>query len=194
MTLTALFRIKRAGTPRLQVIGVDEISTRKGHSYRIVISDLERKIPIWFGGHYRSEKSMDEFYAFLGGKSSKKIRLAVMDMWKPFRNSSHRNVPQASILFDKFHVLRHLAEALDKIRKSEYALLTGNSRKFIKGQKYTLLSNQENLSSEGKKNLKLLLAANKRLNTAYVLKESFAQLWSYANEKWACKFFENWKN
>ena len=187
-------QIKRAGTPRPQVIGVDEISIRKGHSYRIVISDLERKIPIWFGGQDRSEKSMDEFYAFLGDKSSKKIRLAVMDMWKPFRNSTHHNAPQASILFDKFHVLRHLGEALDKIRKSEYARLTGNSRKFIKGQKYTLLSNQENLSSEGRKNLKLLLAANKRLNTAYVLKESFAQLWSYANEKWARKFFENWKN
>lgn len=117
-----------------------------------------------------------------------------MDMWKPFRNSTNRNAPQASILFDKFHVLRHLGEALDKVRRSEYARLTGNSRKFIKGQKYTLLSNQENLSSDGRKNLKLLLAANKRLNTAYVLKESFAQLWSYTNETWARKFFENWKN
>jgi len=186
-------QIKLAGTARPKVIGIDEISIRKGHTYRIVVSDLERRIPIWFGGKDRSEESMDEFYAFLGAKSSKKVRLAVMDMWKAFRNSTNRNAPQAAILFDKFHVLRHLGEALDTVRKHEYARLTGSSRKFIKGQKYTLLSNQENLSSDGKKSLKLLLAANKRLNTAYILKETFGQLWSYNREGWARKFFENWR-
>ena len=63
----------------------------------------------------------------------------------------------------------------------------------IKGQKYTSLSRKENLSLEGKKALKMLLAANKRLNTAYVLKESFGQLWSYEREGWARRFFENWR-
>jgi transposase len=53
------------------------------------------------------------------------------------------------------------------------------------GQKYTLLSRRENLTLDGKKALKTLLAANKRLNTAYVLKESFGQLWSYEREGWA---------
>ena len=135
---------------------------------------------------------MDAFYAFLGAKSSRRIRLAVMDMWKPFRNSMERNAPEAAVLFDKFHILRHLGEALDKVRKTEYARLTGRSRKFIKGQKYTLLSHKENLTSDGKRNLKLLLAANKRLNTAYVLKESFGQLWSYSREGWARRFFDQW--
>ena len=60
--------------------------------------------------------------------------------------------------------------------------MTGSKRKFIKGQKYVLLSNRENLSSDGKKSLKLLIAANRRLNTAYVLKESFSQLWDYDSE------------
>ena len=55
-----------------------------------------------------------------------------------------------------------------------------------------MLSRKENLSLEGKKALKMLLAANKRLNTAYVLKESFGQLWSYEREGWARRFFENW--
>lgn len=186
-------QIRRVGTPGPKAIGIDEISIRKGHSYRIVVSDLQRRRPIWFGGDDRSEASMDQFYRFLGKKKAKRIRLAVMDMWKPFRNSTHQHAPQAAVLFDKFHVMKHLGEALDTIRKAEYARLEGKQRRFIKGQKYTLLSHPQNLTGTAKKNLKLLLAANKRLNTAYLLKESFGQLWDYNREAWARKFFENWR-
>src|SRR5438128_2706176 len=90
---------------------------------------------------------------------------------KPFCNATEAHAPQAAILFDKFHVLRHLGEALDKVRKSEYARLTGKQRRYIKGQKYNLLSRRENLTLEGRQALKALLAANKRLNTAYLLRE-----------------------
>jgi transposase len=68
--------------------------------------------------------------------------------------------------------MRHLGEALDEVKKTEYARLSGHKRRYIKGQKYTLLSRRENLTVSGKRALKLLLNANKRLNTAYVLKES----------------------
>src|SRR5271168_4483589 len=116
-------------------------------------------------------------------------------MWKAFRNSTLKagNAPQAGILYDKLHVLRHLGAALDKVRKSEYARVSGDDRRFIKGQTYTLLSHAANLSSDGRQSLKLLLAANRRLNTAYVLKESFGQLWDYSSEAWARKFFEYWR-
>jgi len=186
-------QLDRVGMPGPKAIGIDEISIRKGHTYRIVVSDLHRRRPIWFGGEDRSEASMDEFYRFLGGKKVKRVRLAVMDMWKAFRNSTATHAPQAAILFDKFHVMKHLGEALDKIRKAEYARLEGKPRTFIKGQKYTLLSHPQNLTGSARKNLKLLLAANKRLNTAYLLKESFGQLWDYSSEAWARKFFENWR-
>jgi transposase len=116
-----------------------------------------------------------------------------MDMWKPFGNATAKAAPQAAILFDKFHILRHLGEALDTVRKGEYARLKGNDRRFIKGQKYTLLSRRENLTLEGRQALKTLLAANKRLHTAYLLKESFGQLWSYQRKGWARRFFENWQ-
>jgi hypothetical protein len=62
---------------------------------------------------------MHEFYRSLGEKKAKKVRLAVMDMWKAFYNSTTRNAPQAAILYDKFHVMKHLGEALDKTRKAE---------------------------------------------------------------------------
>ena len=187
-------QLARAGSPGPKAIGIDEISIRKGHTYRIVVSDLIRRRPIWFGGEDRSEASLAQFYDFLGEKKTKGIRLAVMDMWKPFRNATTAHAPQAAILFDKFHIMRHLGEALDKVRKAEYARLSGKDRSYIKGQKYTLLSHRENLSLEGKKALKTLLAANKRLNTAYLLKESFGQLWDYEREGWARRFFENWRN
>lgn len=186
-------QLAQAGPPNPKVIGIDEISIKKRHIYRIIVSDLEKRRAIWFGGDGRSEQDMDQFYAFLGKKKAKKIRLAVMDMWKPFRNSTQAHAPKAAILFDKFHVLRHLGEALDKIRKEEYARITGPKRKFIKGQKYVLLSHRENLTPEGKQSLKLLLKANKRLNTAYLLRESFDQLWDYYSEVWARRFFDNWK-
>ena len=98
----------------------------------------------------RSEASMDEFFAWLGPKKSRGNSpggdghveaVSQLDL------SATRRRP--SILFDKFHVLRHLGEALDTVRKSEYARLSGKDRRFIKGQKYTLLSHRENLTLEG---------------------------------------------
>ena len=186
-------QLRRAGTPGPKVIGIDEVSIRKRHTYRIVVSDLVRMRPIWFGGEDRSEASMDSFFEWLGPRKTAGIRLAVMDMWRAFRNSTERHAPQAHVLFDKFHVLRHLGTALDTVRKSEYARLSGKDRRFIKGQKYTLLAHRENLTLEGRKSLKLLLAANKRLNTAYLLKESFGQLWDYQREAWARRFFDQWR-
>ena len=136
---------------------------------------------------------MAQFYNWLGPDKSSKIQLAVMDMWKPFRNVAQDKAPQPAILFDKFHIIRHLGEALDKVRKAEYARLRGKDRRFIKGQKYTLLSHRDNLTLDGKRSLTLLLAANKRLNTAYVLKEAFGQFWDYRREGWAPRFFDNWR-
>jgi transposase len=187
-------QLQCAEAPAPRVLGVDEVSVRKGHNYRIVVSDLELRRPIWFGGPDRSEASMDAFYQWLGPKKSAGIQLVVMDMWKPFRNSARKNAPQAAVLFDKFHVMRHLGQALDEVRKSEYKRLDGGKRRFIKGQKYTLLSHRENLSVGGKKALKTLLGANKRLNKAYLLKESFGQLWGYQREGWARRFFDNWRD
>ena len=186
-------QLAHADVLRPAVIGIDEISIRKGHVYRIVVSDLERRQPLWFVGVDRSEASMAMFYDFLGAPRSQRIRLAVMDMWKPFRNVTEVHAPRAAILYDTFHVLRHLNDAMDQVRKAEYKRLTNRpDRTYIKGQKYVLLSHRENLSPDKRRALKTLLAANKRLNTAYVLKEQFGQLWDYRREPWARKFFDQW--
>jgi transposase len=186
--------LRRAGSPHPRVLGIDEIAIAKGHKYRIVVSDLERGRPIGFGGKDRSEASLDEFFAWLGPEKCRIIRLAVMDMWKAFRNSTLKegNAPQATILYDKFPILMHLGEAMDKVRKREYARLSGKDRRFVKGQRYTLLSHWGNLTAEGRAALKLLFKVNKRLNNAYLLKESFGQRWDYQSPWWARRFFGQW--
>jgi transposase len=139
-------QLRVAADQKPRVIGIDEISIKKGHSYRIVVSDLVARRAIWFGGTGRTEADMDLFYAFLGKQNSRKIRLAVMDMWKPFRVSTQHHAPKAVIMFDKFHIVKHLGDALDAIRRSEYKRVTGEDRSFIKGQRYVLLSRRENLT------------------------------------------------
>ena len=139
-------QLRRTGTPGPKAIGIDEISIKKGHTYRIVVSDLVRRRPIWFGGVDRSEQSMDLFYQWVEAKKTAGIQLAVMDMWRAFESSTVKHAPQAAILYDKFHVMRHLGKALDTVRKQEDKRLAEKDRSFIKGQKYTLLSRKKNLT------------------------------------------------
>lgn len=82
---------------------------------------------------------------------------------------------------------------MDEIRRQEYKRVNEKERKYIKGQRYTLLSHKANLDTEGRRSLKLLLKANNRLNKAYLLKEAFGQLWDYLYPASARKFFDNWK-
>lgn len=186
-------QLAAAGPPSPKVIGIDEIAIAARHQYRIIISDLDLRRPIWFGGEDRSEASLDQFYQWLGPEKSGKIRLAVMDMWRAFRKSTLHHAPQATIVYDKFHILRHLGEAMDRVRKSEYARLVGDDRRFIKGQKFVLLSRWDNLNSDKRQGLRELFRVNRRLCKAYLLKESFGQLWDYQRPGWARRFFERWR-
>ena len=186
-------QLKRAGTPSPRAVGIDEISVRKGHSYRIVVNTTSFAsgpsgsaapiVPGQHGGVLRRAGAQEE-------PQDRACRDGHVE------TLPHRRACASAAsgdLFDKFHIMGRLGEALDRVRKSEYARLSGRNRRYIKGHKYTLLSRKENLTLEGRQALKTLLRANKRLNTAYLLKESFGQLWSYEHEGWARRFFENWR-
>jgi transposase len=112
-------RVLRAGAPAPPAIRIDEIAIHKGHDYRVVVSDLERGRPIWFGGSSRTETDIELFFAEVGPKKSGKIEVAAMDMWRPFRNSAGKNAPDADIVFDNFHILQHLLDALDQVRRDD---------------------------------------------------------------------------
>jgi len=185
-------QLKRAGTPGPQVIGVDEISIRKGHTYRIVVSDLLRGRPIWFGGEDRSAASMSQFYAWLGQKKSSRIRLAVMDMWKPFdwrRMSMRRKRRFCSTSSTSSAIwarpwMRFARVSMPGSRAAS-ALHQGSEIYVAVAQREPHARRQEGAED--------IVGGHKRLNTAYVLKESFGQLWSYEREGWARRYFENWR-
>lgn len=151
-------QLRRAGKPRPKVIGVDEISVRKGQQYRITVSDLRKRRPLWFDGPDRSQASMERFYQWLGPKRCSRIELEMMDMWEPFTAATVKYAPQAAILYDKYHVMQHLGDALDDVRRNEYARLSSDrERRLIKGQRYTHLSRRAHLSYRGRCTLKLIM-------------------------------------
>lgn len=138
-------QLRRHPMPATSTIGVDKIAIRKGYDYRVVVSDLESQRPIWFGGTGRKQEDLAQLFAAYGRRRCAGIRVAVMDMWRPFRQATHAHAPQAEIVFDKFHILRHLNDALNEVRRSEYARVQGKQRRFIKGNHFTLLAHRENL-------------------------------------------------
>ena len=185
---------KQEGAPAANPtrIGVDEIRLGK-MGWRVVVSDLDAGRPIWIGGKDRSQESFEAFFIWLGEDKYKLIKLCVMDMWRPYRAALKKFCPTADVVFDKFHVVAKMSEAMDAVRRSEYARLNGEQRKFIKGQRFNLLANRGSLSRTGREELAQTFKANRRLYTAYLLKEDFDRLWSYKSEAWMRKFWNSWK-
>jgi len=187
-------QLKRFPPESPRVIGVDELAVGRGQTYRILVHDLIRRRPIWMGGDKgRTKEGIDAFYLGLNLTDRKNIDLAVMDMWKPYRASTEEHCPNARIHYDHFHIAKHLNVAIDDVRRSEYARLDGKKRIYIKGSRYILLSNRENLDAKGAEALTTLLRLNTRLNKASMLKEAFERIWAYRTESGARKFFDNWK-
>ena len=180
-------QLKRANFT--QVIGIDEIAIRKGHTYRIVVSHLAGLADlVWrqgpFGGKHGSSRQawQDEERAHSGGGDGHVEAVS----WR--RRRMRRRPRFCSTSSMSCGIWARLW-----IRSQERIwAASGRDRRYIKGQKYTLLSRKENLTLDGRKALKTLLSANKRLNTAYVLKESFGQLWSYEREA-GRGVFQNWR-
>ena len=185
-------QLARAGTPGPKAIGIDEISIRKGHTYRIVVSDLIRGRPIWFGGEDRKEASMALFYDWLGEKKTRGIRLAVMDMWKPFHNVTRRVHRRRRSCSTSSTSCAIWAKPSTRCASPSTATQRPRSKLHQGPEVHAAFASGEPHSGR-QEALKKLLVANKRLNTAYLLKESFGQLWDYEREGWARRFFENWR-
>lgn len=115
-----------------------------------------------------------------------------MDMWKPFKNSFQAHCPGIKIIYDKFHIIRHLLEALNDVRKQELRKASAHFKGLLAGKKFILLSRQAHIRGKAREALNNLLAVNHRLFKAYLLKESFNHLWSYTSKTWATKFFQSW--
>ena len=103
---------------RLTHIGIDEISRKRGHVYLTNVHDLERKRLIW-NGEGRKETTLQGFFDYLGPEKTAALEGICRDMWQPYIDFIKAPAPQAVLVFDKFHIVRHLMEALDQVRRDE---------------------------------------------------------------------------
>jgi len=178
----------------ITVLGADEIAGGKGQNYWTMISAPEgpRGPELLDMVEGRKEKDLKEFWKWFGPERAKLITHAVVDMWKPFRNSFRAHCPGVQIIYDKFHVIRHLLEALNEVRKAELRNAAGRFRGMLAGKKFILLARRARVRGKAREALNDILAASPRLFKAHLLKESFGHLWSYKSKTWARKFFQNW--
>jgi len=178
----------------ITVLGTDEIAIGKGHNYLHLVSAMDgpRGAELLYIGEGRKEKDLEAFWKWFGPERTGRITHAVMDMWKGFIKSFRAHVPGIVLIFDKFHILRHLSEALNKVRKQEFVKAKGKFRGLLTGKKFVLLSRQAHVRGKARQALNDLLAFSKKLAKAHLLKESFSHLWSYRNKTCARRFFAAW--
>lgn len=178
----------------ISVLGVDEISVGQGQNYWTMVSALEgpRGPEMLSVVEGRKEKNLKKFWKWFGKQRARLITHAVMDMWKPFKKSFLAHCPKVQIIYDKFHVIRHLLEALNKVRQSELKRAASHLKGLLAGKKFIILSRQAHVRGKAREALNQLLSQSRRLLKAYLLKESFEHLWSYTSKTWANKFFQSW--
>jgi len=178
------------------VLGMDEIGVGKGHNFWTLISALEgprgpEMLNIVEG---RSEKRLKRFWRWFGKERAAEITHAVIDMCRPFENSIRAHCSQeVQIIYDKFHVLLHLNEALNMVRKAELRKGLGRFKKSLAGKKFILLARKARVRGHAREALEDILAASPKLRKAHLLKESLGHLWDYSYKGCALRFWEEWK-
>jgi transposase len=156
-------------------LGVDEISLRKGHQqFALVLSDLERHCVIAILPE-RSQKALEDWLAGLSETERQSIRLVAMDMWGPYRGVVRSKLSHAEIVADRFHVTKHLNDALGKIRRRLQASDPA-SYELLKGIRWILVRRRTELKPEEEAKLQRALDAFPELRTAYLLKERFVAI------------------
>ncbi len=181
----------RARLP-VHVIGIDEVSRRKGQVYLTVVYDLERRVLLWVGED-RTEEAVKKFFTEeLGRRRCHTLRVVCMDMWAAYANLVREHAPNAQILFDRFHIVKHLNEAVEEVRRSEMRRLSLKERVVFKRSRWLLLKNPWNLNPDQKERLSTLVRWNAPIVRAYYLKESFQLFWDYKQSQRAETHVQKW--
>src|SRR5215510_13942776 len=180
--------------PPVHIIGIDEVSRRKGQVYLTVVYDLRRRVLLWVGED-RTEEAVKKFFTEeMGRRRCHTLQVVCMDMWAAYVNLVRKHAPEAQILFDRFHIVKHLQEAVDEVRRSEVRRLTGQEKATFKSTRWLLLKNPWNLTNEQEERLSTLVRWNSPIVRAYYLKESFQLFWDYQQEKRAQDLLRKWMN
>lgn len=156
-----------------------------------MVYDLERRVLLWVGKD-RTADTRNRFFAEWGRRRCRSIHTVCMDMWPAFLRSVRDNLPRARVLFDRFHVVRHLNVALDTVRREEVRRLSGAHRVAIKSTRFVLLKNPWNLRPEEKERLSNLVRWNLPIVRAWYLKESFQLFREYRQPARAEEHIRRW--
>jgi transposase len=182
--------LKRRVLKPPRTIGIDEVSRRKGQKYLTLVYDLERRTLVWMGID-RDSNTMTRFFAWLG-KRKRSIRAVCCDMWAIYVESVRTLLPQATLVFDRFHVVAHLGRAVDEVRRETWRKLRGDERDAFKKTRWLWLKNPWNLSRPERRRLSNLCRKNSPIVRAYYLKEAFQRFWDYQSPGWARRYLKHW--
>jgi transposase len=175
----------------LHWIGIDEVSRKKGHRYLTVVYDLERRVPVWVGED-RTTATLAKFFTALGRRRCRTIRVVCMDMWAAYAKAVAGHLPNAQVLFDRFHVVQHLNRALDEVRRNEMRRLSRRERAPFRRIRYLLLKSPRKLSLSEQDRISRLVRWNNPIVRAYLLKELFQLFWDYDDPELARTHMLNW--
>jgi transposase len=174
-------------------LGADEKAIAKRHRYVTLIGDLERGT-IEFIAFDRKKSSLDAFYQSLSPRQLAGIRAVAMDMWEPYISSTLQHVPDAAnkIVFDRFHVMKHMLEAVDSVRKAEHRVLQAQDDDTLKGTKYFWFFSEENVPEKDADRFAYLKRLHLKTSRAWAIKECLRDLWNYQHKHAARRHWQAW--
>lgn len=178
---------------KLRRIGIDEKAVLKGHHYITVVYDLDTAKVVWMGED-RTEEALDRFFESLPAAVLGQIECITMDMWKPYRASCRKWIDGADekTVLDRFHLERHLNEAVNDVRKQEACELTKQGIDWLKKTKYDWLYRPENLPEERVERMLENRHHDLKTGRAYALRENFRRMWNFVWSEGARGFFKDW--
>lgn len=187
--------LARRKAEEIAYLGVDEKAFRKGHKYLTLVNDLSRS-RVLYVAEDREQNSLDGFWPTLTEKQRDGIEAVAMDMWDPYVNSVQEYLPESAnkIVFDKYHIARHLGEAVDRVRRREQKGLKAEGDDRLTGTKYHWLRNPVTLEHAQRREFAQLVSSELKTARAWALKETAMALFSYVYERPARKHFRWWYN
>jgi transposase len=174
-------------------IGVDEKAAAKGHRYLTVVCDLDEGT-VEYIAEDRKQESLDRYYAGLTPEQLTGIEAIAMDMWEPYIQATRARVPEATgkIVFDRFHIMGHLGNAVDTVRKQEHRALMASGDETLKGSKYLWLYSQEHVPAQRREEFAALKRQELKVGRAWAIKEALRCLWHYVYPASGWKFWKRW--
>ena len=175
----------------MEYVGIDEKSFGKGHDYGSILTDLVGK-RVWEVKPERTQEAAKELLETLTQEQREQILAVAIDMWPAFMNAATEKMPMAQIVHDRFHVAKHLNEAVDLVRKQENRTLLKQGDKSLVGAKYLFLKRTENLGQEALTRFEELRDSKLKVARAWAIKELFDDFWSFEFLADAKDFFKDW--